>query len=62
MRALPPGSELRPYHVYEVVKPFDVQAGTAAPEFGQLGLGTQYELPMSVGSLISRGILKEVGP
>jgi len=29
-----------------------------SPWFGQLGLGTQYELPDSVGNLIQNGYLK----
>ena len=31
---------------------------TSSPWFGQLGLGTQYELPDSVGNLIENGYLK----
>jgi hypothetical protein len=58
MRALPPGATARPYNVYEVVTPFEVQAGTVAPAFGQLGLGLQYELPDSVANLIEGGFLK----
>jgi hypothetical protein len=58
MRALPPGATTRPYNVYEVVNPVEVRAGTVSPWFGQLGLGTQYELPDSVGNLIQNGYLK----
>ena len=58
MRALPPGATTRPYNIYEVVNPIEVRAGTVAPWFGQLGLGTQYELPDSVGNLIENGYLK----
>jgi RHS repeat-associated protein len=58
MRALPPGATTRPYHIYEVANPLEVRAGTVAPWFGQLGLGTQYELPDSVGNLIENGYLK----
>jgi Tuberculosis necrotizing toxin len=58
MRALPPGATTRPYNIYEVVNPVEVRAGTVAPWFGQLGLGTQYELPDSVGNLIENGYLK----
>jgi hypothetical protein len=61
MRALPPGAGDRPYNVYEVVNPVKVDAGTVAPWFGQLGLGTQYELPASVAELIEQGVLKAVG-
>jgi len=58
MRALPPGATTRPCNVYEVVNPIEVRAGTVSPWFGQLGLGTQYELPDSVGNLIQNGYLK----
>jgi hypothetical protein len=60
MRALPPGAGARDYHVYEVVEPFTVEAGTVAPWHGQLGLGTQYELPRSVAELVEQGFLKGV--
>jgi hypothetical protein len=58
MRALPPGATARAYNVYEVVNPIEVRAGTVSPWFGQLGLGTQYELPGSVANLIQNGYLK----
>ena len=58
MRALPPGATERPYNIYEVVNAIEVRAGTIAPAFGQLGLGTQYVLPDSVANLIENGYLK----
>jgi hypothetical protein len=58
MRALPPGATARAYNTYEVVNPIEVRAGTVSPWSGQLGLGTQYELPDSVGNLIQNGYLK----
>jgi hypothetical protein len=61
MRALPPGAADRSYNVYEVVKPFQVQAGTIAPAFGHVGGGTQYVLPLSVKALLARGVIKRVG-
>jgi hypothetical protein len=60
MRALRPGTDLTNLNTYEVVLPFEVDAGTAAPWFGQLGLGTQYELPSSVADLLDSGLLKAV--
>ena len=57
-RSLPPGSENSAYHTYEVIKPFDVQAGITAPWFDQLGGGTQYLLPMSIQELIKQGYIK----
>ncbi|GEM_PF-803436 len=59
LRGLPPESASKPYGVYEVVKPFDVNAGTAAPAFGG-GLGPQYELPGSIEALIHSGHLLRV--
>ncbi|WP_167359227.1 TNT domain-containing protein [Burkholderia diffusa] len=58
-RALPPGSNEKPYNVYEVAKPIEnVAEGRIAPWFGELGLGTQYKLPKSVGDLVASGHLK----
>jgi RHS repeat-associated protein len=48
----------KPYNTYEVVKPIEVTSGKAAPAFDQLGLGIQYELPVSVGTLLKKGIIK----
>ncbi|WP_298303583.1 glycohydrolase toxin TNT-related protein [uncultured Erythrobacter sp.] len=59
-RALPPSSRDRRYERYEVVKPYDVESGTAAPWFDQPGGGTQYKTPVSVDELIRRGILRVV--
>ena len=51
MRALPPGSNRKPYTIYRVLKPIDnVAASKIMPLFGEIGLGTQYELPKSVKS------------
>ena len=51
MRALPPGSNQKPYTIYRVLKPIDnVAASKIMPLFGEIGLGTQYELPKSVKS------------
>lgn len=61
-RSLAPGVADGPYGVYRVVNPISVQAGTAAPWFGQPGLGTQYELPASVGDLRKSGQLERVNP
>ena len=51
MRALPPGSNRKPYTIYRVLKPIDnVAASKIMPWFGEIGLGTPYELPKSVKS------------
>jgi RHS repeat-associated protein len=59
-RALPPNNASKPYSVYEVVKPFKVQAGPAKPWFGQPGKGMQYELPKSIQELIEEGYMIKV--
>ena len=61
MRALPPGSNQKPYTIYKVLKPIDnVAASRIMPWFGEIGLGTQYELPKSIKSYIESGHLEEV--
>ncbi len=59
MRALPPNNTGK-YHIYEVIKPFEVERSTIAPAFGQIGLGTQYKTPVQIKVLVNRGILKEI--
>ena len=61
MRALPPGSNQKPYTIYKVLKPIDnVAACKIMPWFGEIGLGIQYELPKSVKSYIEAEYLEEV--
>jgi Tuberculosis necrotizing toxin len=48
------------YHVYEVLRPFIVLAGPIAPWFGQMGMGVQFQLTVSVGTLVDQGILGRV--
>ena len=43
-RSLPYGVEARPLMTYRVLKAFEVDAGPAAPWFGQPGGGMQYDL------------------
>lgn len=78
-RALPPqnlntptGTPQSNYHLYCVIRPFDVDAGPIAPWFEQLGLGLQYKLeakylPQSGGAisvtwLIQNGYVVEERP
>ncbi len=56
MRALPPGNT-GAYNAFKVVKPFPVQSSTIAPAFNQMGLGTQYLLPVNMNTLLKRGII-----
>ena len=58
MRALPPGSDKKPYTVFEVTKPINVKAGEIAPAYGQPGLGTQFVTDQPVRELIKNGGLK----
>lgn len=61
MRALPPGSNQKPYTIYRIQKLIDnVAACKIMPWFGEIGLGTQYELPKSIKSYIESGHLEEV--
>jgi hypothetical protein len=53
-----PGAESTPA-TYEVLKPVGVQAGIAAPAFGQPGLGVQYMASQNVSDLIRGGYIKE---
>ena len=61
MRALPYDADLSQYRQFEVVKPFEVEASTIAPVFGNIGLGTQYRSSVSVDVLLKKGIIKQVG-
>lgn len=61
MRALPYDADLAQYRQFEVVKPFEVEASTIAPAFGNIGLGTQYRSSVSVDVLLKKGIIKQVG-
>jgi len=59
---LHPTSRSKPYTVYEVVTPIEVEAGYVAPWFGEAGGGVQYRLPSSVADLIEQGVLVRVSP
>ncbi|WP_189534174.1 TNT domain-containing protein [Paludibacterium paludis] len=51
-----------PYSVFEVTSPLEVEAGTIAPWFGEVGMGTQNKLlgDSRVKDLLSSGQLKEI--
>ena len=57
-RSLPPEFIEKPINVYEVVKPLEVNAGPAAPWFGQEGYGMQYQTDVSIQNLIDSGVLR----
>lgn len=45
MGAVPPGTDMKPYSVFEVIEPIKVKAGEIAPWFDEPGGGIQYLLP-----------------
>ena len=51
---------LKPYNVYVVTKPIEVNVGRIAPWFDEPGLGIQYELNQSVENLIEQGFIRRV--
>ncbi len=57
-RSLPYGWESNPYNAYKVVKPLEVDAGPAAPWFGQPGGGIQYDFGRSIQELLDLGYLE----
>lgn len=61
-RSLAPGTERKPYNIYEVLKPVEVESGEIAPWFGSPGGGIQYVFNRPIIELIEAGILKRVGP
>lgn len=60
MRSLAPGTEVKPYHVYEVVKPVEGLGGKIAPWFNQPGGGIQYKLSNTIQELLDGGFIREV--
>ncbi len=60
MRALAPGTDMKPYSVFEVVEPINVKAGEIAPWFDEPGGGIQYLLPDTVDKLLDAGILRRI--
>ncbi|AYE33985.1 TNT domain-containing protein [Clostridium septicum] len=59
-RALAPGTDLKPYSVFEVIKPMKVKAGEIAPWFNETGGGIQYVLPDIIDELLDAGIIRRV--
>lgn len=60
MRSLAPGTDLKPYSKFEVVKSIKVQSGEIAPWFDQPGKGVQYKFDKSIKTLIEEGYIKRV--
>lgn len=59
-RSLPLGVANSLLNTYQVLKPFDVYGGSAAPAFNQQGGGMQYYLDSSVQDLSDQGYLGKV--
>ena len=57
MRAVAPGTDQRPYSVFEVVEPINVKSGSIASWFDEPGGGIQYLLPDTVDELLDWDIL-----
>lgn len=57
-RALPYDPSKMQYTRYEVIKPFEVNGGKAAPAFNEKGGGIQYDAPLATNELIKQGYLK----
>ena len=60
MRALPQSSIGAPLRTFIVEKPIPVEQGVVAPAFNQIGGGIQYRTPVGLGTLLERGILREI--
>ena len=60
MRSVAPGTGQKPYSVFEVQSPLEVQSSEVAPWFVQPGGGIQYKLPESVDDLLEAGVLRRV--
>jgi hypothetical protein len=60
MRSLAPGTELKPYKQFEVVKPVRGEGSIIAPWFEQPGGGTQFKLNNTIQELLDNGSIIEV--
>lgn len=58
--AIAPGTDQRPYSVFEVVEPINVKSGSIASWFDEPGGGIQYLLPDTVDELLDAGILRRI--
>ena len=54
----PPGTKMKSFSTYEIVKPIpNVLSGPSAPHFGELGLGKQHQLPMTIQDYLEQGYI-----
>jgi hypothetical protein len=61
-RALPPVPATQRLRTFEVINPITVEAGQVSPWFGQIGYGIQYRTPSTLGEMLQRQVIREVGP
>jgi RHS repeat-associated protein len=61
-RSLLPEVASQDLRTFQVVRPFEVEAGLTAPAYGQPGLGVQYLSPLRLGQLLEQGFVREVTP
>lgn len=52
MRSLAPGTETKPYKIFEVIKSLRAKGGITAPWFDQPGGGIQFELEDTIENLL----------
>jgi len=62
MRSLAPGTENKPYNVYEVLKPLDAMGGEIISWFDQPGGGLQFKFSKSIQQLLEEEYLRRVEP
>ncbi|MCA1032510.1 TNT domain-containing protein [Bacillus timonensis] len=60
MRSLAPGTELKPYKTFEVVKSVRGEGSIIAPWFDQPGGGVQIKLNSTIQELLDNGSIREV--
>jgi hypothetical protein len=60
MRSLAPGTELKPYKTFEVVKSVRGEGSNISPWFGQPGGGVQIKLNNTIQELLDSGSIREV--
>ncbi len=59
-RSLPPQTMRQPLRSFQVIKPFEVRAGSVAPWFNQPGGSLQYLSPVRLELLLKHSIIKEI--
>jgi hypothetical protein len=57
MRGLPLAYQYRPYQIYEVAIPFEVEYGSCAPGFGSIGGGDQIRFSKPIDFYLKNGSL-----